>query len=285
MFRNLGPGAIGVDRGALDVFAAARQAAFEGLDPDFGPLIEGQSPDDFLKPYREHGLSVGGWGLPVSVQGDEEQFRAGLENLRRIAPAAASVGATRCATWIPSGSDERSFSQNLAFHIDRLRPVAEILAEHGCGLGLEFIGPKTFRQPKKHPFIHTMGGMLELCEAIGTGNTGLLLDSWHWYTSHGTLDDLYRLKDEDVVQVHINDAPAGVPVDEQVDSVREIMGETGVIDLSGFLRALRDIGYTGPVTPEPFSAKLREMAPAEAVAHAGAALKKVWDQALGPDAG
>lgn len=281
MFRNLGPGAIGVDRNALDVYAAARAAGFEGIDPDLGPLLQGESPADCLKPYEKHGLKMGGWGLPVALQAGEEQYRESLGKLASVAKAAASVGATRCSTWIPSCSDERPFSTNLAFHIERLRPVAQTLGEHGCRLGLEFIGPRTFLRSKKYPFIHTMDGMLELCEAIGTGNVGLLLDSWHWYTSRGTLDDLRRLSDSKIVQVHINDAPAGVPVDEQVDSVRAIMGETGVIDLTGFLRALRDAGYTGPVTPEPFSARLTEMSPAEAVACAGAALVRVWEEALG----
>ena len=280
MFRNLGPGAIGVDRNALDIFTAAREAGFEGLDPDMGQVAE-LGPTAFLRPYEQHGLKVGGWGLPVPLQAGDEQYRAALDRLGATAAAAASVGATRCATWIPSCSDERPFSENLAFHVQRLRPVAETLGEHGCRLGLEVIGPRTFLRSKKYPFIHTMEGMLELCEAVGTGNVGLLLDSWHWYTSHGTLGDLKKLTDANIVQVHINDAPSGVPVDEQVDSVREIMGETGVIDLTGFLRALRDAGYSGPVTPEPFSAKLKEMSPAEAVSYAGSALKKVWEQALG----
>jgi len=129
---------------------------------------------------------------------------------------------------------------------------------------------------KPHQFICTMDGMLDLAGAIGTGNVGLLLDAWHWYTSHGTIDDLLRLSDADIVQVHINDAPAGVDVDDQIDSVRALPGETGVIDLAGFLGALRQIGYTGPVTPEPFSEKLKTMGPAEAVRATGMALGGVW---------
>ena len=101
--------------------------------------------------------------------------------------------------------------------------------------------------------------MLALGREIGP-NVGLLLDCWHWYTSHGTLDDLKRLTAEQVVYVHVNDAPAGIPVDEQQDMVRALPGETGVIDIVGFLQTLRAIGYDGPVTPEPFKKELNESA-------------------------
>ena len=56
-----------------------------------------------------------------------------------------------------------------------------------------------------------------------------------------------------VIDVHINDAPAGLSIDEQVDNVRTLPGETGVIPMTLFLQALVKMGYEGPVTPEPFS--------------------------------
>jgi len=61
--------------------------------------------------------------------------------------------------------------------------------------------------------------------------------------------------------------------------VRCLPGETGVINLVGFLKALRDIGYNGPVTPEPFSEKVNRMEPEEAVKVTGEALKRVWELA------
>jgi sugar phosphate isomerase/epimerase len=124
-----------------------------------------------------------------------------------------------------------------------------------------------------------MKGMLELIDAVGAGNLGLLLDSWHWYTSHGTLDEILSLKGSDVIYVHINDAPAGIPVDEQIDNVRCLPGETGVIDISGFLGALKKIGYDGPVTPEPFDKSLKKMTITEAVLKVSKAVEKVWRSA------
>ncbi len=101
-------------------------------------------------------------------------------------------------------------------------------------------------------------------------NVGLLLDSWHWYTSHGTVDELLRLSNKDIVHVHVNDAPKGIDVDQQVDSRRALPVTTGVIDMKGFINALVKVGYDGPVECEPFDQELRKM-------DSGAALQKTVD--------
>jgi len=64
-----------------------------------------------------------------------------------------------------------------------------------------------------------------------------------------------------------------------MDLVRRLPGETGVIDIVGFLKALKEIGYDGPVTPEPFDKSLKEMPKDEAVRKVGKAMDKVWQSA------
>jgi sugar phosphate isomerase/epimerase len=164
-------------------------------------------------------------------------------------------------------------------HARRLRPVAQILADHGCRFGVEFVGPKTVRAGHTHEFIHTIAGALELAERIGTGNVGLLLDCFHWYTSHGTLADLAQLNAAQVVYVHVNDAVSGRSPDEQIDNQRMLAGATGVIDIAGFMQALDRMGFDGPVAVEPFNAALNALPPAERVRQAGESLAKIWVQA------
>ena len=120
--------------------------------------------------------------------------------------------------------------------------AAAILAEHGIRFGLEYVGPKTLWDSKQYSFAHTMEQMGELCRAIGD-NMGFLLDSWHWYTSHETVADLRTLSADQVVDVHVNDAPVDVAIDEQVDNVRDLPGATGEIDIAAFLGALQEMGY------------------------------------------
>jgi sugar phosphate isomerase/epimerase len=118
--------------------------------------------------------------------------------------------------------------------------------------------------------------MMELVDAIGTGNTGLLLDSWHWYTSHGTVEEMKQLTHLDVVHVHVNDAPSGIETDQQVDNRRMLPVTTGVIDMRGFINALAGIGYNGPVEVEPFNQELRDLEPDAAVQQTAESLRRVW---------
>ena len=105
--------------------------------------------------------------------------------------------------------------------------------------------------------------MKELIAETGKRNLGFLIDSWHWYNSGETAADLLTLKNSDIVAVHINDAPAGIPVDQQVDNRRALPLETGVIDIDAFLNALNQAGYDGPAAAEPMSAELRKLPPDE----------------------
>src|SRR5690606_2098875 len=122
---------------------SARLAAahgFQGITLDLGYLEQVGAPKmkDFLS---ELGLRAGSFGLPVAFRDSDDQFQQSLERLPAQAKLAAEVGCRHCSTWILSWSDELTFAENFAFHRDRLRPAAQILADHGIGLGLEFLGP------------------------------------------------------------------------------------------------------------------------------------------------
>jgi sugar phosphate isomerase/epimerase len=119
--------------------------------------------------------------------------------------------------------------------------------------------------------------MMELVDAIGTGNVGLLLDSWHWYTSHGTVEELLQLSNKDIVHVHVNDAPSGIAVDQQMDNRRGLPVTTGVIDMKGFINAVVKIGYDGPVECEPFDQKLSGMENDATLQKTIASLNRLWD--------
>ena len=281
MFKNLSPGAIGIQANIQEGLELAKSTGFGGLDLNIGEantLAQEHSVDYVKDLWAKVGLSMGGWGLPVNWRGSDTEYDEGLLGLRDLAKLAADLGCYRTTTVVIGWSSKVPFKENWDFHIKRLRPVAETLKDYGHSLGIEFIGPATSRAAHKHLFVYTMDGMLTLAAAIGTGNVGLLFDTWHWYTCRATLDDVKKLAKEDVVYVHINDAPAGIDPDEQIDNVRCLPAETGVIPLGEVMRILGDIGYDGPVTPEPFSQKVREMSPKDAARNTAESLDKVWEQ-------
>ena len=282
MFKNLSPGAIGIQANIEEGLALAKSAGFEGLDlniSEANALANEHSVDYVKNLWTEAGLKMGGWGLPVNYRGSDAEFDESLAGLSDLAKLAADFGCHRTTTVVSPSSNDRTFQENWDFHIKRLRPVAAVLKDYGHSLGLEFIGPATSRQSAKHLFTYTMDAVLGLAAGIGTGNVGLLFDMWHWYTCRSTLNDVRKLSKEDVVYVHINDAPAGIDPDDQIDSVRCIPAETSVIPLAELMQILNGIGYDGPVTVEPFSAKINAMAPQDAAKTAAESLDKVWEQA------
>src|SRR5688572_11380895 len=281
MYATIGPHALGIHGLSLsEAIALARDAGFVGLA--FDSRAAAQAVDEHglaavQDQFTRAGVKPALWNLPVAWR--DNQWEADLRELPRLAATARKLGATRTTTAMPSGSDQRPFQENFAWHVARLRPIAEVLRDEGCRFGIEFIGPRTFRAAFRHEFINTLDGVMELVAAIGTGNVGVLLDSWHLYTSGGTVADLERLTNDDVVVVHVNDAPAEIVRDEQIDTVRTLPMETGVIDLVGFMHALREMGYDGPVMPEPFSQRINDLAatdPQAAAREAARSMDALW---------
>lgn len=138
------------------------------------------------------------------------------------------------------------------------------------------MGPKTSWSRHRYPFIHTLAETKELLAEIGLDHLGVVLDSWHWYTAAETVEDLRTLTNRDVVAVDLNDAPVGIPREEQIDLKRELPMATGVVDLKAFLGALQEMGYDGPVRAEPFNERLNAMPAEEAVAATARALRRAF---------
>ncbi|HEX8524667.1 MAG TPA: sugar phosphate isomerase/epimerase family protein [Tepidisphaeraceae bacterium] len=280
MYKALSPYAIGVN--PPDLQAAINDAkigGFQGLEfwgPGVADLIDGIGAEAVKKMFTDAKIIPAAWGLPVEWRQTEEKYQSDLKNLARCAKAAQALGTDRCFTWVMPCSNERELQDNWKFHVQRFKPIAETLAQYHQRLGLEFIGPKTLRDSQKYPFIYRMEDMQRLGREIGS-NVSLLVDCWHWYTSGGTIEDLKKLTAKDVVYVHVNDAPKGVPVDQQIDNVRDLPGATGVIDIAGFLKTLKGMGYDGPVTPEPFKEELKTLANDEArLKTVGESMNRIW---------
>jgi sugar phosphate isomerase/epimerase len=215
-------------------------------------------------------------GLPVEFRKDDASFTDSMKTFPAFAAGLKRAGVVNVTTWISPASPDRIYPENLRTHARRLSESAAVLQDQGIRLGLEYVAPKTLWSAQRFPFVHTMAEMKNLIAEIARPNVGFVLDSWHWYTAGESKKDLLTLRGDRVVSVDLNDAPAGIPVDQQVDSRRELPASTGVIDVSAFLGALKEIGYTGPVRVEPFNEAVRRMPPEQAISAAKAALDKAF---------
>ena len=263
----LNPGSIGV---AADQNTLLQSAITYGFDaiismPEQLDNFTDQELQRFLADMQTNGISWGSTNLPVDFRKDENTFQDGLSALPRYAQALERAGATRMNTWIMPTHDTLTYRKNFQIHSTRLGACAKILADYGISLGLEYVGPKTLMARSRYPFMRSMAEARELIATIYGNNVGLVLDSFHWYCAEDSIEDILALQNKDVITVDLNDARSDLSRDEQIDGTRELPLATGVINLKGFLTALIEIGYDGPVRAEPFNQPLRDMEDEEAI--------------------
>jgi sugar phosphate isomerase/epimerase len=275
---HLSCGALGIAANQRQAIDLAAKHGFDVVDADgkFLAGLGGGELSDLSAYMQSKSVAWAMAGLPVEFRRDEAAFTTGMAAFPAYAQALRRAGVRMVTTYVLPMSNDRTYLANFKLHTARLRAVAQMLSDAGLRLGVEYVAPKTLWAAQRYPFVHNMAEMRELLGEINWPNTGLVLDSWHWYHAGDQASDILALKAADVVSVDLNDAPAGVPKDQMVDSKRELPAATGVIDVRSFLSALQQIGFQGPVRAEPFNDAVRHMAPDDAAEAAHRALTKAF---------
>lgn len=241
---------------ALEPFVrSAAKYGFEGIDypiESIDKLAREKSPDFVKELIATHNLHLASFLLPVEFHLDEITFKSGLENLPRLIKLAKKLHYSCCCTWIPPSIDQPPVLY-LCRIVKRFRQCIEILNDYDIPLAIEWIGPAHLRT-KKYDFIYTLEGAMLLKETIGLEGVGLLLDSFHWFTSESNLSEIKNLSVNDIVHVHVNDAP-NVSIEKQLDNKRLFPGK-GIIDLKRLLGVLKKKGYQGYLSVETLNEKL-----------------------------
>ena len=262
MYKSLNTGAVNIRvSGFEQTLALAKKHGFGAVS--YSPAsLKAEGIDSFqaLDLMGQYGVIISDFGLPVQIR-NKDEFNKTFSALEPMARAASKLGIRRCCTWMLSFSNDFEYAENFKRHTDMFRLIAEVLNEYGILFGVEFLGPKPILNSGKYPFIHTLAQLMELCDAVGTGNMGVLLDAHHCYCSGLKGGDFtkYIRNEREIVLVHLNDDMPDMPIEEIKDSPRYYPGEpgSGGNDLHGFINALKQINYTGPIVVEPFSEALK----------------------------
>ena len=250
-----------------DLARLAARTGFEGVDWSLaGARTAGLDATKALFAELKIKPSITGFpmGRPLPFGGEQPAFDQALVQLADDAAFAAAVGCDRMMLVLsPTGPLPKDEWRKVVR--DRLSAVSRVLQPSKLQLGLEFLGVQQFRAardggPPPNPFIWTLPETVALAKDSGA-NIGVVLDVWHWHHSGGTTADILNTPVERIVHVHVSDAKAQAPADVR-DNGRVMPGE-GVIDLTGFFQALKKIGYTGGVSPEPLGRVPAEMSPEE----------------------
>ena len=236
----------------------AAKVGFPGVDVELSAAMKAGLPATRAL-FDELRIQPAAVNLPVEFRKDDGAFRKDLDKLDGVSSFAAAIGCPRMITWImPSSKTPKD--ELRALYLKRFRACADVLARSHVRLGLEFLGPLHLRQMEPHEFIWRMPEMLAFARECGP-NVGLLLDVWHWHHAGATTEDIIRAGKDGIVHVHFSDAP-NLPPEKIRDDERLMPGE-GVINLVGFLQALREIGYQDALSVEVFGRGLKDMPPEE----------------------
>jgi sugar phosphate isomerase/epimerase len=254
--------------GGTDKIRLAAKTGYGGVDWDFGPARkEGLEATRAL--FKELNIKPTIAGLPFPkpgvFAGDDATFREGLQSLADDAPFVSAVGCDRMML-VLSAASPRPRDEQRKLAVDRLSAISEMLQKSNIRLGLEFLGPLYMRSgpgrggEPRHPFIWNLPETVALAADCGP-NIGAVLDAWHWHHSNSTVADILSTDRSRIVHVHISDANRQPP--EEVRDNQRLMPGEGIIDLMGFLQALKKIGYQDGVSPEPLGRIPKDMAPEE----------------------
>lgn len=123
-----------------------------------------------------------------------------------------------------------------------LKTLGDKCSQYNVKLGLEPLG--------MHPFVPDIKTALKILKVTSHEHIGLTLDTFHMYKSNVPINDIRLLSPKQIVIIHINDCEE-LPREKLTDANRLFPGE-GIIPLTEFLKALKEIGYQGFLSVEIF---------------------------------
>lgn len=268
--------------------ALAGSAGYAGID--FG-LPEARAHGDAATVrglLDRHGVVPGTIGglFRAGILSPEADFANAIAQVRELAAEAVALGGH-----VTGGGVPRFVSMPKAeawpVAVDRVKRLDDALEGTGVTIGLEFLGcpvykPETIAhwtgRGDVHPFVQSLAETNELLHAAGARNVGMTLDSYHWYGSHGTLEQIRETPGRWISLLHVNDGKADVDRDHLHDFDRVMPGQ-GNFPLAAWMQAISATGFDGFMALEVLGPAMAGVGP-EAYAQAGLeALRPIYAEA------
>jgi 2-keto-myo-inositol isomerase len=129
----------------------------------------------------------------------------------------------------------------ISMTVDRLRKIAQVSAEYSVGVAFEFLAEAS---------ASTLQDGVEIIDAAGVPNLGLIIDTYHYYAGRSTLEAFNDFPLDRLWAVHFNDVEPG-PLETLTDEKRLLPGR-GIIHLDDIARWLKEHGWDGWFSVELF---------------------------------
>lgn len=177
----------------------------------------------------------------------EERKRI-FEEMEYLAPLTKAIGCKTLQVCPLTELSELSWPEARRMTAKNIRKLAEMAAPYGVRIQLETMAWAP---------IHSLALGLEVLNEVGLSNTGISIDTWHFYAGGETSpDDVAKMDKSLMCNIHFCDGRrpyAGEAWDEEVQ--RAYYPGEGDIPLKEYTDAIRATGYTGPWSIELISRK------------------------------
>ena len=175
---------------------------------------------------------------------DPQRHRAGIDYLRYAVDCAGALGATIVGGPLtgnplvfagrpPQPVDEVERLARKARCVDGLRAAGDHAGAAGVTLAVEPLNRF------ESDVLCTTAQAIELLDAVDHPAVGMMLDTFHMHMEEASIAEAIRAAAARLVHFQANENHRGFP-------------GTGSTDWISVFRALREIGYRGPVSLEPF---------------------------------
>lgn len=258
MIKGISAWAFDPQRPLPEVFRMARESGFEAVEvaiDESGPITPDTSRDDcrrIIEQAQQAGVRLSslasglGWRYPLSCR-DEDTRQRGLE-LTRAAVGVASWLEVDAILLVPGGvgadfiPDFKGAPYDVAYDnvLAALRELAPVAQEYGVSIGVENVWNKFLLSPLE---------FRDLLDTVNSPRVGCYFDVGNVLLT-GYPQQWIRILGQRIVRVHFKDFQKSVGT---LDGFCDLLA--GDVDYPEVMKALREIGYDGFVTPEYFNAE------------------------------
>ena len=231
------------------IIAKAAELGFETID------LAVAHPEQFpTRRVRDEARRVGirlvtttTLGAETNLISPEERVRRkGIDHLRRLVEinyeiGAAILGGVNYAGWGCLTGKPRT-EQEWQWSVDSMR----VVAEHAASMGPMVIAVEPVNRFETH-FLNIAEDAVRYCRDVGVGNMRVHLDAFHMIREETSFAGAVSTCGSRYLgYVHVCENNRGIP-------------GTGLVPWKEFFTALRDVGYTGPLTIESFDPGFEEL--------------------------
>lgn len=260
MYKNFSASGLGITGRQSELIELALTYAFRGMDVDMIDMLKRSqrtSFEDASKYLRAAEIKIGPFNCGVNLDADDETFANQLAQVHPLSDFAAQLEADIATVVLPSATDRLPFPEYFETVSQRVKQVAEVLANRQIRLGVTFLSGAERQENKQFPFVNDVESFLALVKNVAPDGIGCVVDTWNWQVGGGSYDQIAALPIEQIVAVRLGDLAPGATAADAKSSDRILPTTTGPMNHVALAKYLAGGGYEGSISPTASAAQYK----------------------------